>query len=523
MAAEQPVYNQPRERMCIRMSKNLSRRSFLKGAAAGVAGVAAMGLIGAPVLAEENESWDIETEVLVVGAGGAGVSAAAEAALAGAKVLVLEKAGIIGGTTNFSGGVMQAAGTKYQKEFTAYQDDTPEKHAALWIKSGEGTVDEALVTDLANGAPGHIDWLADTCGLKWTRIYGHCHIPYVEDELMADRIHVYEGGGGIGSGGICVKAIWAVAEENGAEVQLNTEVTKLVKDAEGAVVGVVAVQDGKECRVKASKGVILCTASIDHNLDMAKRLSPQQYFDLNNSTVMSAVTDTGDGIRMGMEIGADVAGFGGCIDFCAKTGAATDNSIPSFPSFIVNQKGFRFVCEDATYAYHYRAIFQQTVALGGPTYMIFGESTFSDPATVWTAETAAADVEAGVLCKGDTIEALAEQIGVPAANLQLQLELWNQYAAAGADQQFGRVTGLSEITGPFYAYKNVAANLGSLGGLKINVNTEVVDVNGNVIPHLYAAGLNAGGWIGPYYPGSGTAVMGCVHWGRKAGSMAAKN
>ena len=173
------------------MGNKFSRRNFLKGAAAGVAGVAAMGLIGAPVLAEETESWDIETEVLVVGAGGAGVSAAAEASAAGAKVLVLEKAGIMGGTTNLSGGVMQAAGTKYQKEFTSYQDDTPEKHAALWIKAGEGLVDEDLVNDLAKGAPEHIDWLADTCGIKWTSIYGHCHIPYVDNELFEiGRAHV---------------------------------------------------------------------------------------------------------------------------------------------------------------------------------------------------------------------------------------------------------------------------------------------------------------------------------------------
>ena len=511
------------------MSNTLSRRSFLKGAAAGVAGVAAMGLIGAPVLAEESESFDIETEVLVVGAGGAGVSAAAEAALAGAKVLVLEKAGIMGGTTNLSGGVMQAAGTKYQKEFTDYQDDTPEKHAELWIKAGEGTVDEELVTDLAKGAPEHIAWLADTCGIKWTSIYGHCHIPYVPNELMADRIHVYEGGGAAGSGGIYVQAVWAVAEKNGAEMQMNTEAKRLIQDADGTVIGVVAEQDGKELRIKASKGVILCTASIDQNVEMAKRLSPQQYYDLNNGICMSVGTDTGDGIRMGMEIGADVMGFGGCIDFCGKTGSGTDNRTPTFPSFIVNQNGFRFVCEDATYAYHYRAIFQQSVALNGATYMIFGKSSITTSVAVasgyasWNEESANAEVEAGTLFYGETIEELAEAIGVPAANLKAQLEMWNAYAKAGEDTQFGRLTGLEEITGPFYAYKNVAFNLGALGGLKINVNTEVIDVNGNVIPHLYAAGLNAGGWIGPYYPGSGTAVMGTVHWGRRAGAVAAAN
>ena len=511
------------------MSKNVSRRTFLKGAAAGVAGVAAMGVIGAPVFAEETESWDIETEVLVVGAGGAGVSAAAEASAAGAKVLVLEKAGIMGGTTNLSGGVMQAAGTKYQKEFTDYQDDTPEKHAALWIKAGEGTVDEELVTDLANGAPGHIDWLADTCGIKWTSIYGHCHIPYVDNELFADRIHVYEGGGAAGSGGIYVQAVWKVAEANGAEMQMNTEVTRLIQAEDGTVIGAVAKQGDSEIRVKATKGVILCTASIDQNMEMAKRLSPQQYYDLNNGVCMSVGTDTGDGIRMGMEIGADLMGFGGCIDFCGKTGSGTDNRTPTFPSFIVNQNGFRFVCEDATYAYHYRAIFQQSVALDGATYMIFGKSSITTSVAVasgyasWNEESANAEVESGALYYGETIEELAEAIGVPAANLKAQLDLWNAYAAAGEDTQFGRLTGLEPIEGPFYAYRNVAFNLGALGGLKINVNTEVIDVNGNVIPHLYAAGLNAGGWIGPYYPGSGTAVMGTVHWGRKAGATAAKN
>ena len=511
------------------MNRSISRRSFLKGAAAGAAGVAAMGLTGLPVLAEAAESWDVETDVLVVGAGGAGVSAAAEAALAGAKVLVLEKAGIMGGTTNLSGGVMQAAGTQYQKEFTDYQDDTPEKHAELWIKAGEGLVDEDLVKDLAAGAPGHIAWLADTCGIKWTSIYGHTHIPYVPDELMADRIHVYEGGGAAGSGGIYVQAVWAVAEQNGAEMQMNTEVTKLIQGEDGTVIGVAAVQDGKEIRVKANKGVILCTASIDQNMEMAKRLSPQQYYDLNNGICLSVGTDTGDGIRMGMEIGADVAGFGGCIDFCGKTGSGTDNRTPTFPSFIVNQNGFRFVCEDATYAYHYRAIYQQSVALNGATYMVFGKSSITDSVAVasgyasWNEESANAEVEAGALFYGETIEDLAAAIGVPAANLKAQLELWNGYAEAGEDTQFGRLTGLEPITGPFYAYRNVAYNLGALGGLKINVDTEVIDVNGNVIPHLYAAGLNAGGWLGPYYPGSGTAVMGTVHWGRKAGARAAAN
>ena len=134
--------------------KKLSRRDFLKGSAAAAAALAAGTLVGSSALAAESEeiSWDREYDVVIAGAGGTGVCAAAAAKEAGAeKVIVFEKAGIMGGTTNFSGGVMQAAGTRYQKEFSDFQDDTPEKHAAEWLAEGEGYLDEALVTDLANG------------------------------------------------------------------------------------------------------------------------------------------------------------------------------------------------------------------------------------------------------------------------------------------------------------------------------------------------------------------------------------
>ena len=81
------------------------------------------------------------------------------------------------------------------------------------MTEGEGQLDEALVKDLAMGAPEDIEWLASTCGLKWTSVYGHCHVPYVKDEVLADRIHVYEGGGASGSGGIYVQAVLKVAED----------------------------------------------------------------------------------------------------------------------------------------------------------------------------------------------------------------------------------------------------------------------------------------------------------------------
>lgn len=504
-----------------------SRRKFLKGAAVSAVGVATVGIISACSSNEETTTnasttkWDKETDVLIVGGGGTGVAAAAQAAKDGAKVLILEKAGIAGGTTNYSGGVMQAAGTEYQKQFTDFKDDSPENHYQLWLKAGEGYVDEELVKDLAYGAPDHIKWLTDL-GLKFTSVYGHNHIPYVEESLFADRIHVYEGGGGEGAGGILVKAMLDAALKSGAVIEYETEVTKLLINEAGEIIGVTANQGGAEIKVKANKGVILATASIDKNVELAKQLSPQQHWDLTTQQCLSAVTNTGDGIKMAMEIGAAVSGFGGTIDFCGKTGAATNNKRPVFPSFIVNKKGRRFVCEDATYAYHYRAIFQQEKQLDAPTYMIFGKSSLSAEGSAWTEETVAKDVADGVVVTANTIEELAKLISVDPANLTATLATWNSDMGHKKDHQFDRKTGLEAIAGPFYAYKNVSFNLGALGGVKINVDAQVLRPNGEAISRLYAGGLNAGGWIGPYYPGSGTAIIGLVHWGRKAGAHAAK-
>ena len=518
--------------------KDISRRDFLKGSAASAAALAAAGLFGQAAFgAEEKEEivWDREYDVIVAGAGGTGVCAAAAAMEAGAgKVIVFEKSGIMGGTTNYSGGVMQAAGTKYQKEFSDYQDDTPEKHAAEWLAEGEGTLDEALVTDLANGAPECIDWLADTCGIEWVGVYGHCHVPYVSDDLMANRIHYYKDGGASGSGGIYVQAVWKYAESLGAEVEYNTEVTDLILEG-GRVAGVEITVDGVSTKIKANKGVILCTAGIDHNIDMAKALNPQQYWVETEypGTCLCAATDTGDGIRMGLKIGAAFVG-GGTIDFCGKTGAATDNRTPIFPEFIVNKAGQRFVCEDATYAYHYRAIFQQERATGAPTWMIFGAgggsvdqkiaNTTEGTSYAWQdEETLKAAIESGELQTADTIEELAEKIGVHPQNLARTLAAWNEDVEAGNPDPYGRIEGLAPIEAPFYAYRNTPFNLGALGGLKITQKCEVVDIEGNVIPGLYAAGLNAGGWVGPYYPGSGTAIIGTCYFGRVAGKAAAES
>lgn len=502
--------------------KGTSRRNFIKGAAAGAVGMATFGILSAcsqeakPAAAPtEGPKWDKEADVVIVGAGGSGLAAAIEAVTSGASVLVLEKAEKAGGTTAVCGGIIQASATDFQKERTSFKDDNPEKHYQVWVKSGEGTVDEALIKDLAFGAPENIKWLTNF-GIKFKDIYGHCHVPYIEESLYADRLHSIDGGGKA-----LADLLLKTATEKGVAVEYQTEVTKLLTNASGEVTGVSAKKGGAELKIKAKKGVILASGGIDQNVQLAKELNPQHYWALTTQQTLVSKTNTADGIRMGMDLGAAVF-TGGTIDISLKTRAGLGNNSPMFPSFYVNKKGRRFVCEDTTYAFNFRAIFQQEKEWGSPTYTIFGKSSLAVKGAPWTEETVKKDIESKVVISADTIEALAEKIGVDAANLANTLKAWNADMKNKKDTQFERKTGLEPISGPFYAFKNTTMNLGSIGGLKINVDTQVINANGKPIPRLYAVGMNSAGWIGPYYPGSGTAIAGCMHWGRKAGRHAAK-
>lgn len=511
---------------------DLTRRNFLGKAALAGAAVAGLGLAGcAPAGTSEGqgaaapagqlpETWDAEADVVILGAGGTGLAAACAAAKAGASVLVYDADTQPGGTTALSGGVIQSAGTKAQKELTDFKDDTPVKHAQCYIEQAEGLADEELVNMMCGRAPELMDWL-ESIGIKWVDVYGNCHVPYVTEGLHADRIHVYEGGGMGGDGIVLTDAEHAEAEKLGAEFVFKATAEHLIYDGEKGVVGVQVNLDGSTINAKANKGVIMALGGIDRNEELAKALNPQQYWDLTTQASFISMLANGDGIRMGMEINAALATVGGCIDYDMATGQSTTNAIPQMPCIFVDGNGNRFVCEDATYAYQYRAIFQQEKKLNKPTYMIMDQNMVEQGVGPWAEDIDAAVAEG--LIKADTLEELAEKIDVPVLNLTHTLANWNtMIEQAGEDLEYQRNTQLIPLNKPpYYANLNVSANLGSLGGLKINTQCEVVDNKGDVIPHLYAGGMNSGGWYGNYYPGSGTSLTGGLVLGYTAGESAA--
>lgn len=401
-----------------------------------------------PLIKKAISDYDVdkftdEYDVIVVGAGGAGLAAAATAAENGASVLIIEKQGIAGGTTNYSGGVIQAAGTKLQKATTTYRNDTPQNHEKEYLKAGEGRVYEDLIHDFTQNSPKNIDWLSKM-GIKWNNVYGHTEIPYAKN-YFADRIHVYEGGGTSGNGIILTQHLLNYALDHGANINYNTAVVGLIstKDAgQRNVTGVITENRKHQLKyLKARRGVILATASIDQNIALAKDLSPQHYEDVKAHNCWSVLTDRGDGIVMGMSIGAAITGFGGTIDFDAHTGNGTDDRIPTIPSIFVNGNGLRFVNEDSTYAYGFRAIFNQEKQLDKPTYQIFGKSSINIKTSPWNEESLAEDIKKGLVVQADTVEELATKIDVPATNLVQSVSTWNKNAANGNDPEFNRTMG----------------------------------------------------------------------------------
>lgn len=513
----------------------ISRRSFVGGAAA--ASVVAAGAqyaspttdqkgmraFAANTYEAEFGTYDMECGVLVLGAGGTGLAAACAAAKAGADTLVIDVDSQAGGTTALSGGVVQAAGTQWQQEFTNFSNDTPENHAACYHAQSEGIGHEDLISTMCDRAPELVEWLS-TIGIKWNSVYGNCHVPYVTEDLHADRIHVYEGGGAAGQGAVLTEAEHAEAVRLGARFEFNTKALRLIYTPVQGVLGAVVEQDGVEKAIKATQGVILALGGIDRAEDLAQSFNQQQYWDLTTQICYISSKANGDGIRMGMAVNGQLSSVGGTIDYDMATGNATSNALPLIPCIFVNSRGRRFVCEDATYAYTYRAIWQQETQTGGHTYLIFDHNCIDQGIAPWNnLDNVEEAVTEGKLFMGDSIEELAYAIGVPADNLKNTIDLWNaNIEKYGEDLEYNRNTQLIKLDGPrYYANKNVSANLGSLGGLLINTKAQVIDNNGEIIPGLYAGGMNSGGWYGLYYPGSGTSLTGGLVWGTIAGETAA--
>lgn len=446
-----------------------------------------------------EEINEVTYDVIVIGGGAAGLAAAIEAGKSGASVVLLEKLPMLGGSTLLSGGIVYGTGYKIQEE--AGIEDSVDALVAYWMERAENKANETHLRFVAERSGETIDWLA-SIGV----IFG---APYPTGSSPVQRAVTAEGrGNGL------IEPLKAEALAHGVEILLQTTAESLIVDSNNRVIGLLAKDSAGEALKINANAVVIATGGFDRSVELVKTYAPI----MEGNASFSGVGSTGDGLSMALAIGADVSGNNGVIGFRAVEGelayTTPISSLMWMPWLNVNLDGKRFANESIDYMLFYEELVKQR---DGVTYRIFDQNTYM-PALDEA-------VEKGSAFAADTLEDLATQAGIDVEGLLATVENYNAMIENGVDTEFGKdLTGHQLINSPkYYAVKIVPAVLGTLSGLKVDLDSRVLDTNGDPIVGLYAAGEVANGDLYyKVYPGSGASICMSFVFGRVAGENAAK-
>ena len=494
-----------------------------------------------------GETVSYDADVVVIGAGGAGMTAAMTAADAGQKVVILESQAMVGGNSARATGGMNAAKTVYQDEnefdqaagvektlataaekyadnetITALAKTVSEQWAAYQANptgyfdsvelmeldtmvGGKGINDPELVETLCEGTADAIDWL-DENGITLHNVssFGGASVK---------RIHrpVNEEGKVVSVGAYMIPLLQENCEKRGIDIVLNTTVDTILTDANGAAVGVSGTDKDGNTVVVNAKSVILATGGFGANLDMVTQYKPE----LAGFMTTNAAGAQGQGIEMATAIGA------GTVDMDqiqihptveANTAALITEGLRGDGAILVNANGERFVDEVGTRD----VVSAAEIAQPGSYSWLIVDQAMADASSVIQGY-----IKKGYTKTGATYEELAKELDVDPATFANTMETWNSYVEAKNDPDFGRTSFANPLNnGPYYAIKVTAGVHHTMGGVTINSATEVLKEDGTVIPGLFAAGEVTGGVHGANRLG-GTAVADFVVFGRIAGESAA--
>ena len=492
------------------------------------------------------EDSTVEADVVVVGAGGAGMTAAITAAGEGKSVVIVESQPMVGGNSVRATGGMNAGKTVYQDEnefgesagvektlktaaekyadnetITALAKTVSEQWAAYQANptgyfdsvelmeldtmiGGKGINDPELVETLCANSADAIDWL-DEHGITLHNVssFGGASVKRIHRPVNAE-------GKTVSVGSYMIPLLEENCKKAGVQILLNTTANEILTDANGAAVGIKATGSTGETVTVNAKAVVLTTGGFGANLDMVVEYKPE----LKGFMTTNAAGAQGQGIEMATAIGA------GTVDMDqiqihptveANTAALITEGLRGDGAILINEEGKRFIDEVGTRDVVSAAEIAQT---GSYSWLVV------DQAMVDASSVIQGYIKKGYTVTGATYEELGKAMGVDAAAFAETMEKWNGYVEAKNDPDFGRTSFANPLnTAPYYAVKVTAGVHHTMGGLKINANTEVLNEKGEVIPGLFAAGEVTGGVHGANRLG-GNAVADFTVFGRIAGAAA---
>ena len=492
------------------------------------------------------EDSTVDADVVVVGAGGAGMTAAITAAAEGKSVVIVESQPMVGGNSVRATGGMNAGKTVYQDEnefgesagvektlktaaekyadnetITALAKTVSEQWAAYQANptgyfdsvelmeldtmiGGKGINDPELVETLCANSADAIDWL-DEHGITLHNVssFGGASVKRIHRPVNAE-------GKTVSVGSYMIPLLEENCKKAGVQILLNTTANEILTDANGAAVGVKATGSTGETVTVNAKAVVLTTGGFGANLDMVVKYKPE----LKGFMTTNAAGIQGQGIEMAQAIGAatvdmDQIQIHPTVE--ANTAALITEGLRGDGAILINEEGQRFIDEVGTRDVVSAAEIAQT---GSYSWLVVDQA-MADASSVIQGY-----IKKGYTVTGSTYEELGKAMGVDAAAFAETMEKWNGYVEAKNDPDFGRTSFANPLnTAPYYAVKVTAGVHHTMGGLKINANTEVLNEKGEVIPGLFAAGEVTGGVHGANRLG-GNAVADFTVFGRIAGAAA---
>ncbi len=455
-------------------------------------------------------------DVVVIGGGGAGLAAAIAAEQKGAKVVVLEKVGILGGSTNVSEGALNAADPKRQGAMGI--EDSVENHIKQTYEGGHSTGNMDLITYMCENALGSVEWLEslgvkfkDEIGTATGALFQRSH--YTTTPSGNSYIRVFED---------------YISKSDNIEVLLETPATELIKNSTGKITGVKAEHNGRTITLTAKKGVVIATGGFGANKEMLGEANTGvwKHVDVTKLGCTNMYKSAqGDGIKMATAVGAGLTGMSDIqLHPCGTPGTGLMENIRTSGRnrIFVNAEGDRFVNEGAARDVLAQAILDQE----GQTYWIVVNSV-RYPARDWAdanGATIANMVALGAVVEADTLEELAEKTGMDAAKLKASIDDYNAVVRGEKEDALGfKANNKADVeltSGPWYACKKVPTVHHTMGGLTIDTGAHVLNEKGKVITGLYAAGEVTGGIHGENRLG-GNAIADIMTYGRTAGANAA--